>query len=102
MTGLSGRNAAREIAKTLQPISSVRPCHESAPGVSVLVAIAALSHGACARSNPPVPFGFGQESGRAELALEARFRDLARRHADSRRAPAPDICGHTLLIAARS
>jgi N-acetylated-alpha-linked acidic dipeptidase len=47
-----------------------------ARGVSVLVALAALSDGACARSNPPVPFGFGQESGRAQLALEARFLDL--------------------------
>src|SRR4029453_256646 len=52
------------------------PMRPIAPGVSVLVAIAALSHGACARSNPPAPFGFGQESGRAQLALEARFLDL--------------------------
>ena len=49
----------------------------SAYGVSMLVAIAALSHGGCARSAPqPVPFGFGPESGRAQLGLEARFLEL--------------------------
>ena len=47
-----------------------------AAGVSVLVAIAALGPGACARSNPRVPFGFGPDSGRAQLELEARFLDL--------------------------
>src|SRR5215510_15114872 len=44
--------------------------------VLVSIAIAALSHLACARSTPSVPFGFGQDSGRAELTLEARFLDL--------------------------
>ena len=48
----------------------------SACGVSLLVAIAATAHGACARSNPHVPYGFGAESGRAQLELEARFLDL--------------------------
>jgi len=45
-------------------------------GVSVLVALATLGPAACARSNPQVPFGFGAESGRAQLELEARFLDL--------------------------
>jgi N-acetylated-alpha-linked acidic dipeptidase len=44
--------------------------------VSVLVALATLGPGACAPSHPRVPFGFGAESGRAQLELEARFLDL--------------------------
>jgi N-acetylated-alpha-linked acidic dipeptidase len=48
-----------------------------ARGVSVLVAIAATGHSACARSDSlPVPFGFSPASGGSHLALEAKFLGL--------------------------
>lgn len=43
----------------------------------MLVAIAALSHGACERSEPPaLPFGFSPSSGASQLALEGKFLGL--------------------------
>src|SRR3954470_11954347 len=41
--------------------------------VLALAAMVPFAHDGCARSNSPVPFGFGRSSGREQLALESRF-----------------------------
>ena len=46
------------------------------PRVVALGAIISIAHHGCARSRPPVPYGFARESGRAQLSLERRFLDL--------------------------